>query len=302
VVRKAFPLQLVLALALAFAAIGGIVAAGAALRDDSSTSTSATSTADDSGPKISTTTSSTLPPTTTTTLPAVTQPAVVVLPPAPLFGWGIGNRDPAILAYENRLWQLHIDPGPLDGVYDQKTAYAVEAVQKLYGLDRNGRLGWNEQTALQAFEYALPLHPAAEPNRAEIDVTKQVITVYENYQVELITTTSTASGAQYCYVTPKRAPTSRICEVATTPSGRWQFYLYRNGWDSGDLGALYNPYYFNQGRAIHGFDQVPVQAASHGCARIPMHVAEYFHNLVQNGEAVYVDGGQPEQILSRQTI
>jgi peptidoglycan hydrolase-like protein with peptidoglycan-binding domain len=297
VVRKAFPLQLIIALALTFVAVGGVVAAGSALRTDDSKSAAAAS---DTRPTPSTvaTTTSTVPPTTTTTIPALTQPPHVELPDSPVFGWTIGNRDPAIQAYEARLWELHIDPGPQDGVYDQKTAYAVEAVQKITGLERSGRLGWGEQNALENFQYPAPLHPTAEANRTEIDVTKQVITLYENYQVKLITTTSTASGAHYCYVTPKKAPTARVCEVATTPSGRYQFYLFRRGWDDGDLGALYNPYYFDHGRAIHGYAEVPVQPASHGCARIPMNVAEYFHTLVHDGDPVYVDGGQPEQILS----
>jgi peptidoglycan hydrolase-like protein with peptidoglycan-binding domain len=294
VVKQVLPLRLVLALMLALVGVGGVVAAGAALRNDDSTSSSAeTPTAKPTKATAPTTTSSTVPATTTTTIPTLTQPVAVKLPQAPVFGWAIGNSDPAIQAYEARLWDLHIDPGPQDGVYDQKTAYAVQAVQKIAGLERNGRLGWGEQAALENFQYPVPIHPTAEPNRTEIDVTKQV---------RLITTTSTASGAHYCYVTPKKAPTARICEVATTPSGRYQFYLYRNGWDNGDLGALYNPYYFNQGRAIHGFAEVPAEPASHGCARIPMHVAEYFHTLVHDGDPVYVDGGQPEQILSSQRI
>jgi hypothetical protein len=68
------------------------------------------------------------------------------------------------------------------------------------------------------------------------------------------------------------------------------------------LGALYNPFYFNKGIAVHGYQSVPPTPASHGCARIPMHIAEYFHTLVNQGDAVYVDGGQPAQILSSTPI
>ncbi|MEX2269453.1 MAG: L,D-transpeptidase, partial [Acidimicrobiia bacterium] len=137
----------------------------------------------------------------------------------------------------------------------------------------------------------------------EIDITKQVITLYENYQVRLITTTSTASGEEFCYITPKRAPTQRICEVATTPNGRYAYYFFYDGWQNGDLGSLYNPYYFFKGRAIHGYEDVPVEPASHGCSRIPMHISEYFHTLVHEGDAVYVDGGSDgEQIISSTPI
>ena len=135
-------------------------------------------------------------------------------------------------------------------------------------------------------------------------VAKQVITLYNNNQVTLITTTSTASGETFCYVTPKKAPSQRICEVATTPNGRYQYYFFYDGWQDGDLGELYNPYYFFKGRAIHGYDSVPVTPASHGCSRIPMHIATYWHTLVHDGEPVYVDGGPAngEEIVSSQAI
>ena len=120
----------------------------------------------------------------------------------------------------------------------------------------------------------------------------------------LITTTSTASAETFCYITPKKAPTQRICEVATTPNGRYTYYYFYDGWQDGDLGKLYNPYYFFKGRAIHGYDSVPAEPASHGCARIPMHIAFYWHNLVNRGDAVYVDGGPAngEQIVSSDPI
>jgi L,D-transpeptidase catalytic domain len=106
----------------------------------------------------------------------------------------------------------------------------------------------------------------------------------------------------YCYDSPKDNPTQRICEVATTPSGRFTYYMFRSGWDKGVLGALYNPFYFNKGIAVHGYQSVPATPASHGCSRIPMHIAEYFHTLVHEGDPVYVDGGQPAQVLSNTPI
>lgn len=299
-VRKAFTVRVVVCLALAFALVGGIVVAGAALRHDDQKST-----AEPEGPTTSTSTTTTLPPTTTTTIPALVQPpAATTLPVVQLIGYGIGQSDPVIQAYEQRMIDLHFDPGPADGVLDQKTVYALQAVEKLAGLPRVGRLNPAEAAYLQTFQYAPPIHPDAEPNRTEIDVAKQVITLYENYQVRLITTTSTASGQTFCYVTPKKAPTLRQCEKATTPNGRYAFYYFYNGWQDGDLGKLYNPYYFFKGRAIHGYAEVPPQPASHGCARIPMHIAEYWHTLVHDGDPVYVDGGEfsTEQIISQTRI
>jgi len=299
VVQKLFPVRVLVSLVAAFGVIAGVVMAGAVLRDDDGEQ-AATGTTSTTAP----TTTTTVPPTTTTTVPGtIRHEPAVDLSTVPLTGFGLGDSDPRIAEYENRLLQLHFDPGLIDGTIDQSTVYALHAVEKIAGLPRVGRLNPAEATFLETFQYPVPLHPAAEPNRTEIDVTKQVITLYENYQVRLITTTSTASGEQFCYITPKRAPTQRICEVATTPNGRYAYYFFYDGWQPGDLGELYNPYYFFKGRAIHGYADVPPEPASHGCARIPMHISEYFHDLVHEGDAVYVDGGTDgEQILSSNPI
>ena len=46
--------------------------------------------------------------------------------------------------------------------------------------------------------------------------------------------------------------------------------------------------YFNGGIAVHGSGSVPATPASHGCVRIPMHIAERFPGLVANGESIEV--------------
>jgi peptidoglycan hydrolase-like protein with peptidoglycan-binding domain len=317
-VQRAFSANVVGSLVGAFLLIGGVMVAGAALRDDSASSPDArsattttpvepTSTTSSTGASSasSTTTSTTLAPTTTTTIPALAQPSTATLPPLPLYGTiGPGYDPPTVQAYQQRLHDLKLDPGPVDGVYGQAMTYAVQAVQKIAGLEPTGRIGAAEKAALEGFQYPVPLHPSAEANRTEINIANQTITLYEGYQVKLVTTTSTASGETFCYVTPKAAPTQRICEVATTPNGRYTYYFFHDGWQDGDLGALYNPYYFFKGRAIHGYESVPTTPASHGCARIPMHIAFYWHALVHRGDAVYVDGGPAngEEIISSEPI
>ena len=249
----------------------------------------------------STTTTTLAPTTTTTTLPALVQPAPASLPS---FTGSLGSgSDPNVVRpYQQRLADLHFDPGPVDGHYGQATVYAVQALEKLMGLPRTGRLGAPEAFSLAAFRYPEPLQPTGEPNRTEVDVSKQVITLYENYQVRLITTTSTGSGEHYCYNSPRVNPTRHICEVATTPSGRFAYTRFVSGWDKSPLGQLYQPFYFNGGIAVHGYTSVPTSPASHGCTRIPMHIAEYFHTLVHVGDPVYVFGGTPAQILSSTPI
>jgi peptidoglycan hydrolase-like protein with peptidoglycan-binding domain len=275
--------------------VSGVAVAGSALRDEEekrraqapTTTTAAT-----------TTTTTTLPPPPPPPPTEIIQPPWASLPPPPGGVVGPGSQGPEVQAYEQRMADLHFDPGPVDGIYDQKTVYAVHTLQKLAGGDRTGRITSGEVFVLSFFQYRQPLSDPLEPNRAEVDISSQTMTLYETYQPKLLTTISSGSGENYCYNTPRDNPTSHVCEDANTPSGRFTFYEFRSGWDRSPLGQLYNPYYFNKGIAVHGFESVPTSPASHGCVRIPMHIAEYFHDLVARGSTVHVFGGRPANITS----
>jgi len=193
---------------------------------------------------------------------------------------------------------IRFDPGPVDGIYDQKTVYAAQTLQKYAGGTPTGRITDAEVFALNFFQFKDPMAAPPEPNRTEVDITGQTLTLYENYQPKLITTMSSGSGENYCYDTPRENPTSHVCEDANTPSGDFSFYEFRSGWDKSPLGQLYNPYYFNKGIAVHGYESVPTTPASHGCVRIPMHISEYFHDLVHRGDPVHVYGGKPADVTS----
>jgi hypothetical protein len=228
------------------------------------------------------TTTTTAPPTTTTTtIPPVAQPKDQVLPD-PGNGIGIGSRGPAVFIYEARMKDLHFDPGPVDDVFDQDTQYAVSTVQKYFGLPRTGVINQGVDFALTHFRYT-PQEPKSEPNRVEIDLDKQVLTLYTNWQPQLLTTTSTGSGEHFCGGVDG-------CQYAITPTGHFHFYDLIKGWQKGKLGQMWNPYYFNGSIAVHGLESVPNYPASHGCARIPMHIANYFYTLVHQGESVFVFG------------
>jgi len=296
--------RLLVSLAAGLVATSCAVAAGAALRDEKPAPAEASS--EPSTTTAASTTTTAPAPTTTTTVPgAIVQPVNVDLPPVPWEGWGSGTQSPEIQAYEQRLADLKFDPGPVDGNFDQALVYAMEGVQKMAGFPTSGRIGPGEEAFLEAFQYPVPLvqpgpyTPNPEPNRTEVNITNQTLTLYENYQPRLITTMSSGSGEHYCYDSPRENPTENICEYANTPSGRYTYYYFYEGWHKSPLGQLYNPFYFNKGIAVHGYEEVPVTPASHGCVRIPMHIAEYFHTLVHNEDAVYVFGGQDAVITSR---
>ena len=227
-------------------------------------------------------TSTTRGSTTTSTIPPIHQPKVVKLPDVPPNGLSWGDSGAVVAAYQQRLKNLHFDPGAVDGVFGQDTEYAVVTVEKLYGLQRDGRIGPMVQLALEHFKYK-PTAPTNEPNRVEINLDDQVLTVYTNWQPILVTTTSTGSGEHFCGGTDG-------CQYAITPTGHFHFQYLHPGWDSGKLGKMWNPYYFDGGIAVHGLASVPAYPASHGCARIPMDIANYFPSLVTKGESVYVVG------------
>jgi hypothetical protein len=167
-------------------------------------------------------------------------------------------------------------------VYAQDTAYATVAVEKMLGLARDGVIGPDVQYGLEHFRYR-PALPHAEGDRIEINLDTQVLTVYRQWQPILLTTTSTGSGEYFC-------GGSDGCQYAITPAGHYHLQYQHQGWDTGKLGRMWNPYYFNGGIAIHGLPSVPPYPASHGCARIPMHIANYFASVVTRGESVYVVG------------
>ncbi len=288
--------------------IVGVIGAAAVM------ATRANNDTDEASPPASSTvtSSSTTTSTTTTTLPplatpppnpsGIVNPIEARLPPAPPEGAGPGATGSVVEAYQSRLAELRFDPGPIDGQYGRAVEYAVQALQKFKDLPVTGVIGQAEVDALNHFTYPETLEPGAEPNRTEVDIPRQTLTLYEGGQPRLLTTMSSGSGEHYCYETPKDNPTERVCEIANTPGGRFTYYLFRSGWDVGVLGGLYNPFYFNAGVAVHGYQFVPVSPASHGCVRIPMHIAEYFYTLVHRGDPVYVIGGAPFQVLSREPL
>jgi len=229
-----------------------------------------------------TTTTTTIAPTTTTTIPKQPEPKAEALPD-PGKSLGIGDSGPIVLTYEQRLAALHFDPGPVDGKYDQQTAYAIDTVEKIYGLQRDGQIGPQVRAVLQTFKYPKPLTTKGEPDRVEVSLDNQYLILYQHNWVRLITTTSTGGGYAFC-------GGDSGCQYAVTPPGRYTFQWYFNGWRTSKLGHLYKPYYFDGGIAVHGYPEVPNYPASHGCVRIPMAIAEYFHTLVHNGFPIYVVG------------
>jgi peptidoglycan hydrolase-like protein with peptidoglycan-binding domain len=221
-------------------------------------------------------------PTTTTTATTLA-PTTTVTGPAPDDGvLERGERGPEVEALQRKLAELHFDAGVPDGAYGIATLYAVQGFQKLAGMAPDGKVGPEVQAALANPPFPSPMVPNGAPTRVEVDLQRQLLFLYVDGNLDLITHVSTGSGEEYCV--------ERDCgNKAITPEGGFRFMWRYKGWRESRLGKLYNPVYFTRsGVAIHGSTSVPTYPASHGCVRIPMHIAEWFPSRVRSGDEVYV--------------
>ena len=232
--------------------------------------------------------STTRRPTSTTQRPSTTTTAVTTTTTTAPVDDGVlerGDRGEAVAAVQRRLTELRYDPGPADGAFGLGTMYAVQAFQKVHGMSPDGKVGPQVQMALAAPKSAQPLIPDGGADRIEVDIRTQLLTVYKGGELRLVTHVSTGSGETYC--------ARGSCDHrARTPVGGFRFKWRYPGWRESELGKLYNPVYFtSRGHAVHGSSSVPTYPASHGCVRIPMHIAEYFPSLVDTGDPIYVLDG-----------
>ena len=240
-------------------------------------STTTTTLAPTTAPSTSTTT------TTTTTLPGTAgAPAGLTLETGDLQSGVKGLRTYRLQA---ALKALKFDPGPLDGHFGLMTEQAVWAYQALYGFPVNGVLNTLEEASILVAKPAPMLRPDLGPTHTEVDLDKQILMVFRNNALVLITHVSTGSGRHFC--------NKGDCGVAITPTGDFHYQRRISGWRVAPLGELFNPIYFDGGIAVHGEPSVPLYPASHGCVRIPMHIADYFPSLVNNGDAIAVFHGGP---------
>ena len=184
---------------------------------------------------------------------------------------------------QRRLNALKYYAGPDNGVFGDDTLEAVWAFQETQGLP-------GENVVTQAFWRALAnpraprvLVPHGGADRIEINLGSEVLVLYHKNQPELISHVSTGGGYYYC------SPGGG-CGTAITPTGNFRTLSYYPGWMQVPLGYMYNPVFFiGTAFAIHGDIPVPLQPVSHGCVRIPMDIAAFFHTLIRiPGTPVYI--------------
>ena len=105
-----------------------------------------------------------------------------------------------------------------------------------------------------------PMVPNGGATRVEVDVARQVLFFYQGGSLFKTVAVSTGSGERFCV--------DGRCATAVTPSGSFRVGSKISGWQTGKLGRLYKPSYFNGNIAIHGALSVPAvrrRTAACGC-------------------------------------
>jgi hypothetical protein len=236
------------------------------------------------------------------TVPVVAEPAGVrvtasgtparIAPPftAPGKTLKLGAKGTAVKQLQTRLKALGYLPGRIDGRYGGGTLVAVWAFQKVNGIKPTSTVAARTWSALEIPKPPRVLVPKGKPTRVEINLTTQVMVVYVRGAVKLVSHTSSGSGIPYCETAEWQGRSQRFCGNARTPTGDYKTTWRRDGWHRSYLGQLYNPIFFNGGIALHGALSVPLAPASHGCVRLPMHVAEVLPAMVGKNVPVHVRG------------
>ena len=183
---------------------------------------------------------------------------------------------------QRKLAALHYYPGPINGQFGIDTQEAVWAFQEAQGLPGADYVSSAMDQALNNPRAPRVLDAAAGPNRIEVNLSTEVLVLYRNNQIELISHVSTGGHYYFC--------SGGGCGYAITPTGNFSTGVFLPGWVVVPLGEMYNPVFFiGTSYAIHGDTEVPLAPVSHGCIRIPMDIAAFFHTLVKvPGEPVIV--------------
>jgi lipoprotein-anchoring transpeptidase ErfK/SrfK len=213
---------------------------------------------------------------TRATVPAYT-------PPSRTLSEGMSGSD--VKALQRRLAALKYYPGTIDGQFGNNTLEAVWAFQEVNRVKVTGVVNAATKRALVHPKTYKSNDPKQDATRIEVNQAIEVLVFYKNGKIALISHVS--SGGGYFYDC-----SGGSCAQAITPNGNYRTTVFMPGWVQVPLGEMYNPVFFiSTVYAIHGDTFVPVYPASHGCVRVPMDVADFFHKLVKTpGTEVFVYG------------
>lgn len=176
-----------------------------------------------------------------------------------------GSRSPYVKVLERRLRQLNYKVPHPNQKFDFRTSDAVIAFNKVQGRPRQGYVTDSTWRALASPK--IPKPRFARPKyHIEVDQTKQVLYRVKDNEVITILHVSTGAGS-------------------ATRDGTFRFWSKLAGYSRK---RLYYPSFFDGGRAIHGWPEVPTYNASHGCVRIPMWTAVWMFGKSEIGDTIRI--------------
>lgn len=178
---------------------------------------------------------------------------------------GPGSKGTAVRILQRQLAKRGYVVGQR-GVFDARTARAVVAFRKLTGMARNANANAAVFNKLARgggyFKVKFPKHG----RHVEADISKQVLALI-----------GSGGKVERIYPTSSGAP--------ATPTILGSFRVYRKDPGTNAKGMVHSSY-FIRGYAIHGYKDVPVYNASHGCLRVPIPDAMAIFNWVKLGTRV----------------
>jgi hypothetical protein len=177
-----------------------------------------------------------------------------------------GARGPTVRLLQTELAALGYVVGRR-GFYDDRTGRAVLAFRKLTGMARTPIASASVFRALARGKGRFHVRYPSHGKHAEADLSHQVLALIIGAKVQRIYPMSSGKPS-----TP-------------TVLGSFRVYSKTPGYNS--KGMFYSNY-FIRGYAIHGYAEVPVFAASHGCLRVPIPDAISIYTWLQIGNIVDV--------------
>jgi peptidoglycan hydrolase-like protein with peptidoglycan-binding domain len=194
-----------------------------------------------------------------------------------------GMKGSDVKALQQRLAALKYYPGTIDSEFGSNTQAALWAFQEINGVKVTGVVDAATKARLvHPKSYKSASYAGRRATRIEVDQHLEVLVYYVNDRIMLISHVSSGGGYYYDGGTAR----------AVTPNGTYNTTAYMPGWVKVPLGEMYNPVFFiGTAYAIHGDTYVPKGPASHGCVRVPMDIAAFFHKDVKTpGTQVHVYG------------
>jgi peptidoglycan hydrolase-like protein with peptidoglycan-binding domain len=191
---------------------------------------------------------------------------------------GMGASGQSVRLLQSELDAMHYAT-PLTGVLDEGTGRALIAYRKMTGLERIPYAGKRVFELLARHAGAFHVRYRGDGRHVEANLTRQVLAEIEpGGRVRTIYTISSGKPS-----TP-------------TVIGRFSVYSKTPGTNSH---GMVDANYFIRGYAIHGYAEVPVYAASHGCLRVPIPDAPAIYGWVQYGTPVdvYNENGRGSSLV-----